>query len=154
METENLPTKVANDTPAPTKGATQEARALAVLSAAGGELVPWQEVVRAVYPQAGDNLDPHRGPLRDVLRRLRDRGVSIETIPHHGFALKGVAPKAIPQGEAGRSKPAPKQDGLAMRPCKPGCGKMFKPDHKWNRRCLDCNQKAREMSGDITLGYW
>jgi hypothetical protein len=154
MEIQKLPTKVATDATPERKGATQEDRALAVLTAAAGELVPWEDVVRAVYPQAGDNLKPHRAPLRDVLRRLRERGISIQTVPHRGFALKGPVPETVVAGEAGRSKPAPQRDTVGLHQCKPGCGKWFKREGAWNRRCPDCHQKARDWNSSITVDVW
>jgi hypothetical protein len=135
-------------------GSTQETRALSVLAAAKGAMVPWAEVVRAVYPDAGDEIASYRAPLRDVLRRLRERGIAIETVPHKGFALKGVPQDAIALDEGGRSRPSAKRDPLGPRPCLGRCKKIFRPAWPGNRMCPACTENAREMSGAITVDVW
>lgn len=133
---------------------SQEARVLALLLAARGDVVPTAHIIRDIFPFTSRTRRTVRNLVGENVHRIRVRGYDVRTIKGRGYQLVGAFPGAVLVDIPSHSKPGAKGTDLPPRPCKPGCGKMFKPTHEWNKRCPDCHDKARGLSGDITLGVW
>lgn len=114
------------------EGTTHPQRLLARLRQGGGSVVPWGDLVAAMWPD-GEAPDSARNMIQTYASLLRDDGHRIATVRGRGMKLAHDEPDPPP--------PLPRHERKERR-CLGGCGVMFLSDGPGNRICDRCGDRA------------